>query len=177
MIRLLDPFALAILASAALSLWLMRAQRPIGSILAALFVVLLGVEAACFDGRQHQTEKFDATFFVWARAVELRALAGLAIALVAAPCGIAAARLAGTGRGALMGLVTLGPFGLGLFASSVALQLAMSTLEQSAPEDRYAQLRLSIDLSTRLLCAGTLTSVLACALVALGVRRRCAAGR
>jgi hypothetical protein len=52
-------------------------------------VLLASVDLACFDGKRHLTEKLDATSLVWARAVELRAVAGAAFALMGGPLGAA----------------------------------------------------------------------------------------
>jgi hypothetical protein len=125
--------------------------------LAGWFVVLglgllaVGAHLACFDGRPHLNPKLDATAFVWARAVWLRALAGLAALVLAAPLGQAAARLAGARRGWLDGLLVLGSFGLGLLGSSLVLQATLRTVMAAEVPQRLAILRGGVAASTWLL--------------------------
>lgn len=168
-----DSRALAILAASALAFVLSRTRLASGTLLAAAAVVVLAAEASAFDGQRHLTSKFDASFFVWARAVELRALAGLAVLAVAAPTGVVAGRYGGARRGATLGVLALGPFGGALVASSVVLQLAMRRAVAHEPvAERYALLADAIGASTAILAAGTVASVAVLVALALMLARR-----
>lgn len=168
-----DSRALAILAASALAFVLSRTRLASGTLLAAAAVVVLAAEASAFDGQRHLTSKFDASFFVWARAVELRALAGLAVLAVAAPTGVVAGRYGGARRGATLGMLALGPFGGALVASSVVLQLAMRRAVTHEPvAERYALLADAIGASTAILAAGTVASVAVLLALALMLARR-----
>jgi len=80
--------------------------------------------------------------------------------------------LIGRDRGALLGVAAFGPFGLGLLASSIAIQRSLRTiLAEGAPtEMRLGQLRAAVSQSTWLLGAGTMASVVACVAIAIVVR-------
>jgi hypothetical protein len=168
------PFAAWLLAGTGVCLALTRTRLANWSIPAALFLFLASAELACFDGRRHLTDKFDATFFVWGRAIELRAVGGVAIMLCAGPCGSVVAKLMRVRHGALVGAATVGPFGLGLFASSIQLQLSMPTIvhEGTAREERLRHLRVAVEASTWLVSAGTIVSVLVCVGVVVAIARR-----
>jgi hypothetical protein len=176
MIRLLqDPYAIAILVGAATSLALARTRLASVSILSALLVLVLGAELGCFDGNSHDEvgAKVDATIFIWARAVELRALGGLAIIVVAAPAGAAAAKVGRFARGSLMGLAVMCPFGFGMLASSIRLQLALRCLlSDEFPADRVAYFQAAVAQSSWLLGMGTLASIVGCAGLAIAGGRR-----
>jgi hypothetical protein len=169
-----EPFAVWIVAGLAVSLALTRTRFANWSLPAMALVFLASIELACFDGKRHPTEKFDATFFVWARAVELRALGGLAIMLMGGPCGTVVANLVHGVRGRRLGAAVAGPFGLGLLASSVWLQFSMRTIlhEGTPPETRFAHLQAAVARSTWLLSAGTTASIVICASIVVALVRR-----
>ncbi len=169
-----DPLGLGILAATAITLLVTWTRLANVSAVLLLLVILLGAEAGRFDGRQYVTPKFDASFFVWGRAVELRALAGLAIMVLGPPCGKVVGTLARARRGAFMGAIAIGPFGLGLFASSVLLQVSARRILQSdmAQEERLEHLQLAIHRSTWILGFATIVSVLACLVLAIRFVRR-----
>jgi hypothetical protein len=168
-----EPLTVGILAATAVSLLLTRTRFATWSILSTLFAYVLSVELACFDGQVHLTEKFDGTFFVWCRAVELRAVGGLAIVSLGAPLGATVARLARAPRGALMGLAAMGPFGLGLLASSIRLQLSMRSIldEGTPPAKRLEYLGAAVEQSSWLVSIGTIASVLACGAIFVALTR------
>ena len=163
-----DPAAAWILLGTLVSFGLSRTRFATCTLLAAILVLLASVEVACFDGKRHLTPKLDATFFAWGRAVELRAVAGVTFVLLGALVGTLVGRLTGRRRGALFGAIALGPFGVGLLGSSVALQASMRTIlaEGSSAEARLGQLRAAISQSTWLVGGGTVVSVLACIAIA-----------
>ena len=82
-----EPVAAWIVAGTLVSFVLTRTRFAKWSLVAASLVLLASVEVACFDGERHLTKKFDATFFAWGRAVELRAISGAAFVLLGAPLG------------------------------------------------------------------------------------------
>jgi hypothetical protein len=104
----------AIVLAAILALVVARTRCARWSVYAAPVLVWFFTEAGNFDGERHVNQKFDATFLVWVQAVELRSLAGLALLVLAAPIGA----VGSVGRGSLLGLAALGPFGAALLASS-----------------------------------------------------------
>lgn len=164
-----DPALFSILAGIAVSLVLSVTRFAKGALLAVILVLLATTELAIFDGNRHLTEKFDATFFVWGRVVELRAVAGVGLVLLAGPLGKIVSKLVNREHGVLLGILVLGPFGLGLLASSIALQIAMRTIVADATlaNVQLEQLRIAIGQSTWLVSCGTIASVAACVAVSL----------
>lgn len=176
-----DPLAAWIVAGTLASLVLARTRFAKWSVLLATLVLLASVEGACFDGERHLTNKFDATFFVWAQAVERRAVSGMAFALLGAPLGAVVSHLArrGRGRGWWLGALALGPFGAGQLASSLSLQRAMRTVltDGMAPDAKLGYLRTAVGHSTWLLGVGTIASVLAGVAIAVAAARAPATDR
>lgn len=166
-----DPVLVSILAGIVVSLALSLTRFPKGALLAVTLVSLATIESAIFDGKRHLTEKFDATFLAWGRVVELRAVAGVGLVLLAGSLGKIISKLVGRGHGVLLGVLLLGPFGLGLLASSISLQIATRTIlsESTLADVRLAQLRTAIRLSTWLVGCGTMASAIACIAVGLAV--------
>lgn len=112
---------------------------------------------------------------IWIQSLGLRVLGGAAIIVVAGPLGAAAAsgshRPGANGRrGALFGLVVLGPFGAGLAASG--LSALRSMIELSAlSDDRTFAFHRAVVHADRLLSCGALTSLAACVLLAASLLR------
>jgi hypothetical protein len=123
-----EPVAAWILAGTIVSFLMTRTPFAKWSLVVATLVLLASAEVACFDGKRHLTKKFDATFFVWGRAVELRAVVGAAFVLLGGPLVTVGSKLVGRNGGGLLGVTALGLFGLGLLASSIALQISMRTI-------------------------------------------------
>lgn len=143
----------------------------------AASVVFLGVcvYLGRFDGLRHDNHKFDTTVFVWAGAVWRRALAGLALAALAAPLGLAAGRTVGCPRrlpAIAAGLAALLPAALGLAASSLLLQARVLALRTLPAEARVASLVEGIGLSTTLLAVAATASGLVLAALAVAWLRR-----
>lgn len=92
---------------------------------AAVALVAMGLEAGRFDGEPHLTEKFDATTLVWAHAVAMRPVAGIAAIVLAVPIGRATEPLLGRKKAILAGLATVGPVGLGALGSGGVLLMAL----------------------------------------------------
>lgn len=140
-----------------------------------LLVLGVGYEAACFDGRPHLTEKFDATTWVWFKAVQFRALSGILSLALAVPLGRAAGRLAGLRAGGWFGLLMLGIYGLAMLGSSLMVYRAMTNiLAQEFPAVvSLENLRHAIHVSSGILRVGsTVTAVGAAVAAALLLRRR-----
>jgi len=167
-----SPAGIGIVVAAALLVALTRTRLTRLAVYATPLLVVLCMEAGRFDGHRHLTQKFDATFFVWIEAVELRALSGLAVVLLAAPLGAVAAKLLPARRGALIGLAALGPCGVGLLASSALILRAVPVIvELPAVEDRLEALRTLVAQADAVLAAGTLLSVVVCASLGIGMLR------
>lgn len=134
------------------------------ALVAGLALLAIGTELACFDGRPHLTEKFDATLFAWARTLQLRGAVGALGLILCIPLGQAVGRLAGPSMrprtGGLWGGLVLGSFSLGLLGSSVHVLSTFPTVlavERPATE-RLAMLSRAVDAS----CLGlTLAAALA----------------
>jgi hypothetical protein len=105
---------------------------------------------------------------VWGYAVERRAVAGAAFLLLGAPIGASLARFAGRARGAVWGALALGPFGAGLLASSMVLQIRIQMLAaEGISGDRWRDpMKAVIDQSAWLIGLGTTASVLVCLAIA-----------
>jgi hypothetical protein len=166
-----DPIVVAVLLGIAVSVFSTFTRFTKGSLVLVTLVLLASIEVAIFDGRRHPTEKFDATILAWGHAVELRAVAGGGVVLLAGPIGRIVSKLIARKHGALLGLLSLGPFGLGLLASSAQLLTAMRTIlsESPSPEARNEPLRTAVSQSTWWVSGGTVASVAACVAIAVFV--------
>ncbi len=161
------PAGWALIAGTFVILVGLRTRLSVWFVPLGLALLAVGVHVACFDGRPHLNQKFDATIFVWARAVELRALAGLGAVVLAVPLGQAAGRYAGVSRGWLGGLLVLGVPGLGLVASSVVLQGTLRRLLAADVQQRLATLRVGVIASSWLLLGAAAVTIFG----AIGVAR------
>lgn len=85
-------------------------------------IIAVGLEASCFDGRPHLTNKFDVTFFFWMHCIAIRGLVGACLMILGAPLSIIAGQLAGLAHGGRAGLLVLGPFATGLLGSSIFIR-------------------------------------------------------
>jgi hypothetical protein len=167
-----SPAAIGIAVAAVLAVILARTRFARLAVYATPLLVVLCMEAGRFDGHRHLTTKLDATFFVWIQAVELRAVTGLAVLLVAAPIGAAAAKLLPAHRGVRLGLAALGPCGVGLLASSaLVLRAVPEMLALPVAEDRLGALRTLVVGADAVLAVGTLLSIVVCAGLAIGLLR------
>jgi len=168
-----DPVLISVLAGFVVSFALSVTRFDRGALLVMCLVLLATIEVAIFDGQRHLTAKFDATVLVWGRAVALRGAAGLGIVLLAGPFGKTVSRLAGREHGVLLGVLSLGPFGLGLLTSSITLQIATRTIfsEATSSESGLALLRTAVDRSSWLVSGGTVASIATCVAVAIVATR------
>jgi hypothetical protein len=169
------PFGWALIAGTVVVLVGLQTRLSGWFAIAGLALLAVGAHVACFDGRPHVNQKLDATVFVWARAVWLRALAGGAALILAAPLGRATGRLAGVRRGWIDGLLVLGAFGLGLLASSVVLQATLRAAQAADLPRRIDVVRAGVGASSWVLLGSAAVAVLA----AIGLaawRRRDAGG-
>jgi len=136
------PSALGIVVGTLLLIITTRSRFARVAVFVSPVFILWCMEVGRFDGQRHVNQMFDATFFVWVQTLALRALAGLALVLLAAPVGAAIDELLSTRRGALLGLATLGPCGMGQLASSVlVLREVPRMLSMPAVEDKLVALR------------------------------------
>jgi hypothetical protein len=165
------PLGWALVAGTLVVLVGLRTRLSVWFLIGGLGLLALGAHVACFDGRPHVNPKLDATVLVWARAVWLRALAGLAALVLAAPLGQAAGRLAGLRRGWSDGLLVIGGFGAGLLASSVVLQATLRAAVAAEVPQRLGILRAGVAASSWLLLGGAAVALLAAAGLA-GARLR-----
>jgi hypothetical protein len=168
-----SPVGGSILVAAVLAVVLARTRLARWVVYATPLLLWFWAEAGRFDGQRHVNQKFDATFFVWISSVELRALGGLAVLLLAAPIGAAVGKLLRARRGSLLGLAALGPCGMGLLASSaLTLRAVPLMLDLPAAEDRLGALRTVIARTDTLLGAGALLSIVMCTVLAFRMLRR-----
>lgn len=170
-----EPMALAIVAASILAVVVSRTRHAKWIVVASPLLLWLCTAPGQFDGERHLNAKLDATAFVWISCVELRALGSLALLLLAAPIGAAAARLAGVRNGALSGLAVVAPFAVGLLASSMLLlrtAQAIATGQALVEEEKLALLRAAIGSSEQLVATGTVVSLLACVVIAITLVRR-----
>lgn len=158
------PVGWALITGMCIVLFGLRSRLDRWFLIFGLALLAVGAHVACFDGRPHVNQKFDATVLVWARTVWLRAVSGLVAIVLAAPLGQVAGRLAGVRRGWLGGLLVLGCFGFGLLASSVILQrtLYLSVMRASAgsSQDGLAALRAGVGISTWVLIGSAVVTLL-----------------
>jgi hypothetical protein len=170
-----EPAAFGILAATVLWLVVARTRLARWAVYASPALVWLCTAPGQFDRQRHLTSKLDATVFVWISCVELRALGALALLLLAAPLGATAGRLVGARRGWLGGLAVLAPFAGGLGASSALLLqdvAALAAASELAEGGKLALLRAAIARSDEVVAAGTVLSLLACAVLAALAARR-----
>lgn len=165
LIRDTAPLSLVLLVGTLVVLLLLRSRASDWGLAAGLLLCGVGVEAACFDGRPHLTEKFDATFFVFCRAVEFRILAGAQLVILAAPLGEAAGRWVGRRRGWAGGLLVFGSFGLSLLASGILVFISAlaALLSETPPAERLELLRQAIRSSSIIVGIGGGVAALAAA--------------
>ncbi len=169
------PIGIGILVAAVLAVVLSRTRFARGAIESHPLLVYACAERARFDTDSIAFfgERSDA--WDWLHSAEVRAFAGLVVVLLAAPIGLAAARLIGVRRGALLGLAALGPFGAGLVASSRVLLGLVAAIQAEPQSDLHRRLQLlaaAVEQSDRLVAWGTSLSVLVCAGMAFGLLRQ-----
>jgi hypothetical protein len=172
-----DPVVLGILAGTATTLLLTRTRFAKAAIAATLLTLYLTSEAARFDGLRHPGEMFDATLFFWARAVERRAAAGVAILLLGPASGAVFGAALDHARGPIHGMVAALPFGLGMLTSSVLLQVSFRSFANDVPGVRWSHLQAAVHESAWVLGVGTTASVIASAAIVTALVRRQGAHR
>jgi hypothetical protein len=132
------------------------------ALIPALLVLAAALQVAGFDGQPHLTEKFDATTLVWIRTVILRGVAGASLLLLAFPLANAVARWARWERRWALASYVVVPVGLGLLASSLALQHTLRALLQDPDlpgEARLAALRAMVRAANLVLAVSAGASV------------------
>jgi len=131
------------------------------ALLPALFVIAAALQIACFDGQPHVNEKFDATTLVWTQAVILRTVSGASLLFLSLPLSAAVARWARWTRFRAVAGYVMMPIGVGLLASSFALQHTLREILQDPDlpgETRLAALRAVVHASNLLLAMGAALS-------------------
>ena len=145
------------------------------ALIPALAALAAALQIGYFDGQPHLNEKFDATTLFWARAVILRGVSGACILVLALPLSAAAARWARWTRSRAVALYILMPIGVGLVASSFAIQRALHNIllePDLSGETRLAALRAVVHASNFLLASGAVLSVLGALRLAIPLWRR-----
>lgn len=156
------PLGWALLGGTIIVLIALRTRLASWALLLGLFLVAVGAYGAAWDGEPHLTQKFDATFFAWAKAVLIRAIAGCITLVLAAPLGQTGGKLAGFSRGYVGGLSTLGSLGLGLLFSSLYLQVQVAAaLSVDRPSVRLELIRHAVTVSGYVLCGSAAVMALA----------------
>jgi len=169
-----QPASVAIVVLATIVFILARTRFARWSLYASPGLHWFCADAGRFDGQRHLTNKLDATSFVWISSVELRAVGGLAMLLLAAPLGAAAGRLVRAQGGALWGLSALGPAAAGLLTSSVLLVTSFSAIlamPDQAVQEKLETLRSAVGQSDAILASGTVLSIVTCTTLAFGLLR------
>lgn len=133
------------------------------------------LQVASFDGQQHLTEKFDATFIVWVRTVILRAVSGVSLLILALPFSAAAARWARWTRTRAIAFYVLMPVGVGLLASSLAIQSAVRNVLSDPSADpllRYDVVESVVHASNFFMVSGAVLAVVGALRLAVPLWRR-----
>ena len=148
----------------ALGLYFVRLRRA--PLVLMIAIVVASALAGAFDGEPRVHPKMDGTTIAFVAALTRRICAGLSIVAVAGPLGELA--LADKGRRAV-GLLVLGPFGVGLTLSGVLLLRTLTEIARDQPGREVAVAQLTVMVGRTNVLVGVMTSIsftaaLACAL-------------